>query len=150
MNDEELIERARAIATDAHRGQVDKTGHPYITHPTRVSGRVRRLFPDAPAGVEAAALLHDVIEDTQVSGSALEAAGIPQEVVAAVDAVSKRSGEAEEDYFARIRGNPWAVMVKTADIEDNTDPARVAELDDATRTRLARKYERSRQLLAGE
>lgn len=150
LNDDELIELARVIATAAHRDQVDKTGHPYVTHPLRVTDRVGRLFPDAPIGVRATALLHDVIEDTPITADDLLRAGLPAEVVAAVDAVSKRPGESDEAYFARIRANAWAVMVKTADIEDNTDPSRVAQLDAETRDRLEHKYARSRMLLAGE
>jgi (p)ppGpp synthase/HD superfamily hydrolase len=150
MSDEKkLLELARDIATSAHAGQVDKTGHAYITHPTRVAERVCRLFPDAPSEVQAAALLHDVLEDTSTTADDLVAAGIPQLVVDAVDAVTKRDHEPAEQYFARVRANPWAVQVKTADIEDNTDPDRVAQLDPATRDRLEAKYTRSRALLAG-
>lgn len=144
-----LLELAQKIATSAHAGQVDKTGHAYITHPSRVAVRVRRLFPEAPAEVEAAAWLHDVLEDTSVTARDLVAAGIPQLVVDVVDAVTKREHEPAEDYFARVRANPWAIQVKTADIEDNTDPDRVAQLDPDTRHRLEAKYTRSRELLAG-
>ena len=148
MDDSELIDTARSLATAAHAGQVDKTGHPYITHPTRVSERVANLFPEAPAGVVAAALLHDVLEDTSTSAADLAAAGIPHTVIDAVAAVTKRDGEPVETYFERVRSNPWAVMVKTADIADNTDPGRVAELDAPTRERLQAKYARARKLLA--
>lgn len=68
-------------------------------------------------------------------------------MVDAVDAVTKRSGEAVEDYFARVRADRLAVIVKTADLADNTDPARQAALDDATRVRLAEKYRRAYELL---
>ena len=148
MDDSELIDTALALATAAHAGQVDKTGHPYITHPTRVSERVTRLFPEAPAGVVVAALLHDVIEDTSTTAADLAAAGIPHPVIDAVEAVSKRDGEPVETYFERVRSNSWAVMVKTADIADNTDPLRVAQLDAPTRERLQAKYVRARELLA--
>jgi (p)ppGpp synthase/HD superfamily hydrolase len=147
MDNASVIDAARSIATAAHIGQVDKTGHSYIEHPTRVAERVVALFPDAPPEVVAAALLHDVIEDTPVIDSDLIAAGIPASVVEAVEAVTKREGEPVERYFARVRSNPWAVMVKTADIADNTDPARVAQLDPETRDRLHTKYTRARALL---
>jgi (p)ppGpp synthase/HD superfamily hydrolase len=148
MSENGVIEAARVIATAAHAGQVDKTGHPYITHPERVAAKVSALFPDAPAAVVAAALLHDVIEDTPVTAAELIAAGIPAPVVDAVNAVTKREGEPVEKYFERVRSNAWAVLVKTADIADNTDPERVAQLDPATRERLQEKYARARALLA--
>ncbi|NQX25822.1 bifunctional (p)ppGpp synthetase/guanosine-3',5'-bis(diphosphate) 3'-pyrophosphohydrolase [Microbacteriaceae bacterium VKM Ac-2854] len=147
MNDTELIALADAIAERAHAAQVDKAGEVYIGHPRRVAAHVRRLFPEAPAGVVAAALLHDVIEDTDITPPALIDAGIPLEVVATVDAVTKRVGEPVESYFERVRAHAWAVMVKTADLTDNTDPERVARLDPATRERLAAKYERAERLL---
>jgi len=150
MDDLELIDTSRALATAAHTGQVDKTGHPYITHPTRVAERTAILFPEAPAGVIAAALLHDVLEDTSTTAAGLADAGIPQSVIDAVDAVTKRDGEAVEQYFEWVRSNPWAVMVKTADIADNTDPVRVDELDAETRERLRAKYVRARALLTAE
>ena len=62
--------------------------------------------------------------------------------------MTKREGEPVETYFERVRSNPWAVMVKTADIADNTDPGRVAELDAPTRERLQAKCARARKLLA--
>lgn len=147
MEPQSLIALAREIATKAHAGQVDKTGHDYITHPLRVAERVSATFPEAPAGVIAAALLHDVVEDTGRSDVDLVAAGIPRDVVDAVLAVTKRDHEPAELYFARVRANPWAVMVKTA---DNTDPDRVAQLDQPTRERLKLKYSRARALLAGD
>jgi hypothetical protein len=150
MEPKSLIALAREIATEAHAGQVDMPGHDYITHPLRVAERVAAAFPEAPAGVIAAALLHDVVEDTGSSDVDLVAAGIPRDVVDAVLAVTKRDHEPAELYFARVRANAWAVMVKTADIADNTDPDRVAQLDQLTRERLELKYSRARALLAGD
>ena len=98
----------------------------------------------------AAAWLHDVVEDTAVTADDLRAAGIPEDVVAAVLAVSKVAGEPVEDYFSRVRSDPLAVAVKTADLADNTDPARLAVLDDEVRARLEAKYARARRLLTGE
>lgn len=142
----DLVTMARTIATDAHRGQTDKAGAPYIGHPARVAAHAAAAGGDER--VVAAAWLHDVVEDTAVTPDDLRAAGIPEDVVAAVVAVSKVAGEATEDYFARINADPIAVAVKTADLADNTDPARLAVLDDATRQRLQAKYGRARQLLA--
>lgn len=150
MNDEELVAAALAIAQEAHTGQVDKAGRPYIEHPVRVAARLRQREPGATAGEVAAALLHDVLEDTELTRADLLARGIPVDVIDDVDAVTKRDGEAPTKYFARVRARAGARSVKRADIEDNTDPARLAQLDEPTRARLTAKYERSLQLLEGE
>lgn len=135
---------AEEIAAAAHRGQVDKAGQPYITHPARVAARV--------AGDEnavAAAWLHDVVEDTAVTLADLEEA-FPAEVTIAVDALTRRAGEAPADYYARVRAVPLALTVKLADLADNSDPQRLARLDAATRERLIAKYARARaELTAG-
>ncbi|MBO9041445.1 MULTISPECIES: HD domain-containing protein [Curtobacterium] len=150
MRQEQLIAVALTIAREAHAGQVDKAGRAYIEHPVRVAKRVRRRNPDASAGVVAAALLHDVLEDTELTRADLLDRGIPVDVVDDVDAVTKRAGESPEEYFARVRARAGARAVKGADIEDNTDPERLAQLDEPTRRRLLAKYERSQQLLEGE
>lgn len=127
---------AQAIARAAHEGQVDKAGQAYIAHPARLAAAVRG--DDAVA----VAWLHDVVEDTAVTLSDLETL-FPPEIVAAVDAITRRDGETPEEYYARIRTTPLAVTVKLADIADNADPARLALLDEKTRNRLTRKYARS-------
>lgn len=143
----ELIAKARAVATEAHAGQVDKAGAPYISHPGRVAGHVRALFPQAPDEAVAVAWLHDTVEDTGLTLDGLLALGFPESVVAGVDAMTKRKDEIADVYFGRVRADPLAVMVKKADLRDNTDPERVALLDAATAARLARKYEESERLL---
>ena len=151
MNDE-IIARAEAVAREAHRGQVDKAGLDYIDHPRRVAANARAalvaddLGDDESTAVVAAAWLHDVVEDTSVTEDDLRG-DFPAGVVDAVIAVTKRSGEDVEDYFARVRANPLAVRVKTADLADNTDPARQARLDEATRARRKEKYRRAYELL---
>lgn len=145
---QDMIAKAAALAAAAHSGQTDKAGADYIEHPARVAGYVRSLFPAAPAEAVAVAWLHDVVEDTGVSLEDLTRDGFPPSVVAAVDAITKRSGEAMEDYFARVRSHQLAIMVKTADLADNTAPDRVAQLDPQTAERLQRKYALARKLLA--
>lgn len=129
-----IAARAEALARAAHLGQVDKAGHPYADHPARVAARVR-----GDAACEAAAWLHDVVEDTSVTLTEL-AAHFPREVVTAVDALTKRPGEPAENYYQRVAADPIARKVKLADLADNSDPARLTQLDGATQTRLAAKY----------
>lgn len=128
------VDDAIRIARDAHEGQVDKSGRPYIGHPLRVmksvSGEYERMT----------AVLHDVIEDTAVTAEDLAAQDCPPEVVAAVVAISKVPGEDQEAYLARVAANPIALAVKFADIADNTSPDRLAQLDEHTQRRLRAKY----------
>ncbi|GGS30735.1 HD domain-containing protein [Actinokineospora fastidiosa] len=100
------------IAREAHDGQVDKSGRPYIGHPLRVMAAVDGQHE------RMAAVLHDVIEDTPVTADDLRAAGCPDEVVTAVVALSKVDGEDQDAYLARVAANPLAVTVKRADIAD--------------------------------
>ncbi|KAA0978645.1 HD domain-containing protein [Paeniglutamicibacter gangotriensis] len=145
MNTQALAQVARDIATRAHAGQVDKSGVEYIAHPERVAAGVRAHGGDDAA--VATAWLHDVLEDCEVTEADLGAAGIPVPVIEAVRAVTKVAGETLEDYCTRVRGNPTGLLVKRADIEDNTDPARTALLPEQLRVRLATKYARTRSLL---
>ena len=81
-----LLEKAIAIAVEAHRGARDKYGAPYILHPLRVMHRVQ-TEPE-----KIVAILHDVIEDTPWTFNRLRAEGFPDEILAALDCVTKREG----------------------------------------------------------
>jgi (p)ppGpp synthase/HD superfamily hydrolase len=81
------------------------------------------------------ALLHDVIEDSEITAAQLLAEGIPSEVVTAVLCLTKQSGETYQDFVLRAKQNPLARKVKLADIEDNINVLRIAKL---TETDLAR------------
>lgn len=128
-------ELAEWVARQAHEGQVDKNGDPYIGHPQRVAGRVQGDVP------KAVAWLHDVLEDTYLDeDDLLYAVGFPAQIVNAVVALTHLPNEPNVHYWKRVRANQVARMVKRADIADNTDPQRMALLDKATRERLSRKY----------
>lgn len=131
------------LARRAHAGQVDKSGRPYIAHPLRVMDAVDGTW------ARMAAVLHDVIEDTAVTEDDLRRAGCPEQVVAAVVALTKLPGEPLAASMARAAADPIARVVKRADIADNCSEARLALLDEATRTRLRAKYARSLALLDG-
>jgi (p)ppGpp synthase/HD superfamily hydrolase len=123
------IEEAIRIAVDAHRGQRDRGGAPYILHPLRV---MLRVHTDAE---RMAAVLHDVVEDSAWTLDDLRARGFADEVVAAVDALSKREGEDYPTFVDRAAAHPVARRVKIADIEDNLDLRRAGTVapDDADR-----------------
>jgi len=118
MNASQLSQQillARAIAHLAHRGQFRRDGlTPYITHPAAVAAMVPEEF-------QPVAWLHDVIEDTFMTLTLLLELGVAPDVVASVDAITKRksAGESYDDYLGRVLVNPAAVAVKVADIENN-------------------------------
>jgi (p)ppGpp synthase/HD superfamily hydrolase len=128
------LDDAIQVARRAHEGQLDKSGRPYIGHPLRVMGALRNEHE------RMAAVLHDVVEDTTVTLEDLTEAGCPAPVLAALAAISKQPGEAQESYLARVASNPIALAVKRADIEDNMSPDRMARLDKETQERLRAKY----------
>ena len=138
---ESIVEGAADVARGAHAGQVDKSGQPYIGHPARVAARVR-----GDDFAEAAAWLHDVVEDTDVTLDDLRR-DFPDELVAAVDALTRRRHEEPDDYYARVRRNPLALRVKAADLADNSDAARLAALPPDTQARLRAKYAHAREVL---
>lgn len=143
-----LTNRARDIATRAHRGQTDKSGADYIDHPRRVAQRVRHYATaDQQDAAQVVAWLHDVVEDTPVTLDALRSE-FPEEIVAGVDAMTRRADEEHDDYYRRVAADPLARVIKQADLDDNTDPARTALLDPETRVRLEQKYAHAREVLA--
>ena len=136
------MDAAIQLARQAHEGQLDKGGRPYISHPLRVMGSVTGEHERMTA------VLHDVVEDTDVTLADLTRLGCPEPVRTAVDAVTKRPGEPAELYLARVAANPIAVLVKRADIADNLSPERLSRLDKQTQERLRAKYENALRLLA--
>ncbi|MFI5766474.1 HD domain-containing protein [Streptomyces sp. NPDC051563] len=139
-----LIE-VEALARAAHEGQTDKSGRPYAEHLAAVAEGVRTR--GGTTEQQAAAWLHDAIEDEALTEAWLEASELPQPVKDMILAVTKRPGEPVESYTARILATPGALLVKEADLAHNTDPARLAVLDAATRDRLSVKYTYVRSLL---
>lgn len=132
---------ALAIATSAHAGQFDKAGNPYIEHVTRVAAGL------PPGDARVVALLHDVLEDTAIDAGALRRQGITEIQLAAVQALTHRADESQIEYLDRVTANALARTVKRADVDDNSDPARLALLDPETQDRLALKYLRAKALL---
>ena len=127
-----LLEKAISIAVEAHRGQKDKSGAPYILHPLSVMSRV------AGETEKIVAVLHDVVEDTPWTMEALRREGFPDEVLTALDCVTKREGEAYDDFVKRSGSNPVARQVKLADLEDNMDLRRMKAVTPKDTERLAK------------
>lgn len=134
------LERAITIAAQAHQGQTDKAHEPYILHPIRVM--LRLSTPDE----RMAAVLHDVLEDSDWSRTDLEREGFSRAVLDAVEALTRRSDETYEDFLHRVSLNPIALRVKLADLEDNLDASRIAQPTDRDVRRME-KYRAARTLL---
>jgi (p)ppGpp synthase/HD superfamily hydrolase len=143
MNSSELLERAISIAVEAHRGQKDKNGKPYILHPISVMGKVDT------ESEKIVAVLHDVVEDTDWTFDDLKKEGFPQEIIDALDGVTKREGEEYEDFVNRSAKNPISRRIKLADLEDNMDVRRMLVTTDKDLARL-RKYREAWAQLTGE
>lgn len=94
-----------------------------------------------------AALLHDVVEDTGESFSGLRLEGVPEVVIGAVDALTRREGETYETYVSRVSGNPIARRVKEADLICNMDLSRLGRAPSATDLERLDKYRRALRLL---
>lgn len=144
------IEAAKVLATKMHAGQTDKAGMPYITHPMRVAGRLET------AEAQVVGWLHDTVEDTALTLPEIETRFGP-ETAAAVDAVTRREGEAWEDYIDRVKQNPVARVVKISDLIDNSNLGRlpVVTMKDVKRQArynraLQRLMEHNRSLLLGK
>ncbi|MFF8837335.1 HD domain-containing protein [Streptomyces sp. NPDC015130] len=137
------LAEADALAARAHAGQVDLIGVPYVEHVRAVSAGLE------PFGEELAmaGLLHDVIEDTGWTAERLRAAGVPDRVVALVEAVTNRPGLSYEAKLHLIARDPDATLVKIADNAHNSREDRAAELPPARRERLAAKYRGARDIL---
>lgn len=136
------LERAIEIATEAHRGQVDKAGNDYIEHPLRVMA-AGKSFNEKIVGV-----LHDVVEDTNWTFEMLALEGFSQEVIDALRCVTKLSeSEPYDKFIARVKRNPLAVEVKLHDLSDNMDIRRLPYLSDKDVKRLKRYLKAYKQLM---
>jgi (p)ppGpp synthase/HD superfamily hydrolase len=128
--------KAIAIASQAHQEQYDKAGAPYILHPLRM---MLRMSSETEM---MAAILHDVVEDTDWTLDKLRQAGFAAEVVQAVECLTHRGHETYDEFIARVRANAIASKVKLADLEDNMDMRRLNTLTEKDAERL-HKYHRA-------
>lgn len=127
------VERAIAIAAEAHAGQVDKVGQSYILHPLRV------MLAQTSNAARIVGVLHDVVEDTDYSLEDLRREGFGRGVLEALDAVTRRSEETYEEFIQRsASAGGIARSVKCADLLDNCDLSRIAEPSQKDYDRIAR------------
>ena len=136
-----MIDIALAIAKKAHAGQVDKAGVDYIQHPLYVASQVKTEQE------KAVALLHDVLEDSNITVADLLAYGLSNEVVTAVQTLTKKKGQSYQDYLEKVKSNNLARVVKLADLKHNSDLSRLKSVSDTDRKRVE-KYKNAIRYLS--
>ena len=137
----ELTIKAMNLAYNAHHGQFDKGGVPYIFHPIHLAETMDDEISTCVA------LLHDTVEDTEVTLEELSRE-FPKEVVDAVALLTHAEDVEYFDYIRSIKANPVAVKVKLADLSHNGDPKRICNQGNQERRRV--KYAAARAILEGD
>jgi (p)ppGpp synthase/HD superfamily hydrolase len=128
------LDRAISIAVQAHAGQPNKDGSPYILHPLRV---MMAMHSDEERIV---AILHDVVEDTGVTIDDLKKEGFGDSIFEAIKLLTHEKGVPYDEYIARIKPNELARKVKLADLNDNADLRRMSGTEEKDLKRLKMYY----------
>lgn len=138
------LEDAILLALKTHQGQKDKAGAPYILHPLRV------MLSMATETEMIVAVLHDVVEDGETMIDDLRKAGYSEEILIAIDCLTRRNNEDYDKFIARLKDNPLARKVKIADLKDNSNLDRITEPKESDYKRLE-KYRRAlKELMKSE
>jgi len=138
----EMTRQAMRLCYQAHAGQLDKSGVPYVFHPIHLAEQM----PDETTTITA--LLHDVVEDTHYSLPDLAGMGFSQQVLDALKLLTHDDDTPYLEYVARLKNNPVARAVKLADLQHNSDLSRLPEPDPKAYAR-AEKYRKAIALLTG-
>ena len=136
----ELSKKAMLIAYHAHRDHVHKGGMPYIFHPLHLAEQMDTEYSVITA------LLHDVIEDSDISLEDLKAEGFPEPILEALSLLTHEKQVPYLEYVQRLKGNELARKIKLADLTHNSDVSRLSVQDDSSRQRFE-KYQRAIALL---
>jgi len=129
------LERAIEIAVEAHKGQKDKAGMPYVLHPLRL------MFKMESNNEKIAALLHDVVEDSDWTLDDLKKEGFNSDVIEAVSLLTRDEKDSYDEFIQKAVSNPISKNVKIADINDNLDLNRIDKISDKDYIRI-KKYHR--------
>jgi GTP diphosphokinase / guanosine-3',5'-bis(diphosphate) 3'-diphosphatase len=121
MKKGEMLSAAIHMATNAHHGQFDRGGNPYVLHVFAVMN----LLENSDEELQCIALLHDVVEDTKTSFKDLRDAGFSERVVTGVRLLTKMPGQTLEEYKEGVFSNIDAMLVKRADLTHNSDIRRL-------------------------
>jgi (p)ppGpp synthase/HD superfamily hydrolase len=134
------LAHAIALAAEAHKHQKDRGGKAYILHPLRLMVKM------TDENAMMAAVLHDVVEDTEWTLDELRAEGFSDDIVFAVDCLTQRAGEPYPALIQRAKQSPIAVRVKIADLEDNMDVKRLERVNAHDTDRLQKYHAAWREL----
>jgi len=137
-----MLEKALLIAVQAHANQTDKAGMPYILHPLRVMMKMESV-PEIIV-----AILHDVVEDSDWTIEQLKAEGFAEDILDALDLLTKRKSEAYDEFIQWAKRTDLSRKVKLADLEDNMDTSRLRSITEEDMKRLE-KYKRAWKELNG-
>lgn len=136
-----LTKKAMKIAFEAHKNQTDKNGIPYIYHPIHLAEQM------ADEKTICVALLHDVVEDTDITFEQLVREGFPDDIIEALKLLTHDDSIQYVDYVKEIKSNPIAAAVKLADLKHNSDLTRLDVIDEKAINR-AEKYKKAIRLLS--
>lgn len=139
----DLLEKAIKIALKSHTDQIDKAGQPYILHPLRLMQKFRE------EDERIVAILHDVVEDSDISLKDLKESGFSDAVVNAIDCLTKRKDEEYHNFISRITANELAKKIKIEDIKDNMDLTRLKSITDKDQERIV-KYHTALNILLSD
>ena len=135
-----LLAKAIALASEKHMGQFDRGGMPYILHPLKVMYYLKTDDME----LMAIAMMHDIVEDCNVSFKELEEMGYTKRIIETLRLLTKMPGQTEAEYLAGIKSSPDAILVKMADLRHNSDIRRlkgISEKDVARMKKYNRMYE---------
>lgn len=130
----EQFQIALELAVEKHKNQTDKAGNPYILHPLHVMENVNNKEG------KIVAILHDIIEDTDITEDYLLKIGLSKRIVDAVVALTRSEDIDYQEYIKNLSSNPLAKEVKLADLEHNMDLKRLPTLEEKDLERN-RKYQ---------
>ncbi len=128
------LNKAIKLACEAHDGQFDKAGKPYILHPLRLLIKLKNIDEMQVA------VLHDVVEDSDMTLEVLRKEGFEESVLQAIECLTKKTGEDYSDFISRVLLNDLARKVKIEDIKDNMDLSRLDKVEEKDLERIAKYH----------
>ncbi|WP_426351100.1 GTP pyrophosphokinase [Alloiococcus sp. CFN-8] len=135
-----LTKKALLISFNAHKEQIDKSGMPYVYHPYELATQMDDEYSTCVA------LLHDVVEDTEITLEDLENEGFPREVIEAIAMMTHDDKVPYMDYIEEIKRDAIARKVKLADLHHNSNIDRLDKLDEKALKRIE-KYHKAIEIL---